>query len=190
MKIKFSIFFLLLSVCLFAQKPCDLAVNVTDSIGTLKETKPVVAYEKIFGGKTTLIFLSLVSANDIPVLKIQHITKSKEFETPKCFDKSSRIIFQLSNGKIYTFVYAEEPKCDELIYNETEKQNNRFAEASFLFLKDNFEDLKKFPISFMRIRFAGETIDYVIPKELDSETLIETYNPADFFIDNFNCIAN
>lgn len=190
MKTNFTIFLFLLTIFSFAQKPCELTINVTDSIGTLKETKPVAAYEKIFGGKSTLIFLSLVSANEIPVLKLQHIIKSKEFEAPKCFDKSSRVIFQLSNGKIYTFVYAEEPKCDNLIYNEIEKQNNRLAEANFLFLKDDFEDIKKFPISFMRIRFAGETIDYVIPKELDSETLIETFNPANFFIDNFNCIAN
>jgi hypothetical protein len=190
MKINIAIFFFLLPTLLFAQKPCELSVNVTDSIGTLKETKPVVAYEKNFGGKTTIIFLSLVAANDVPVLKIQHVVKSKNFETPKCFDKSSRVIFQLTNGKIYTFIYAGEPKCDNLVYNELEKQNNRFAEANFLFLKDDFEDIKKFPISFMKIRFAGETIDYVIPKELDSETLIDTFHPANLFIDNFKCISN
>lgn len=190
MKIKYTVFFLLLSTILFAQKPCDLSINVTDSIGTLKETKPVLVHEKIFGGKTTVILFSLVSANEIPVLKLQHIVKSKDFESPKCFDKSSRVIFQLTNGKIYTFIYAGESKCDHLIYNETEKQNNRFAEANFLFLKDDFEDLKKYPISFMKIRFTGETIDYVIPKELDSETLIETFYPAELFINNFNCISN
>lgn len=190
MKIKFTVLFFLLSTFFFAQKPCDLIINVTDSIGTLKETKPVLVHEKIFGGKTTLILFSLVSANDIPVLKLQHIVKSKDFEAPKCFDKSSRVIFQLTNGKIYTFIYTGESKCDLLIYNETEKQNNRLAEANFLFLKDDFEAIKKYPISFMKIRFAGETIDYVISKELDSETLIDTFYPANLFIDNFNCISN
>ena len=190
MKIKFLFFFLLSFTLTNAQKPCEFTINVKDSIGTLKETKSCVVYERVFGGKTTLISLSLASANDTPILKLQHIQKSKAFETPICFEKGSKIVIQLSNGKIYTMLYADEPKCDDLIYNETEKLNNRYVEANFLFLKDDFEDLKRYPISFMRVRYAGENTDYVIQKELDCETLVETYFPANFFIDNFNCIAN
>lgn len=190
MKILYTFFLTLITSTLLAQKPCELATNVTDSIGTLKETKTCVMYEKVFGGKTTVISISLASDNGTPVLKLQHIQKSKDFEMPKCFDKSSKVIFQLSNGKIYTMIYGENDKCDQLIYNETEKLNNRYVEGNFLFMKDDFTELTKFPISFMRIRYAGENTDYVVQKELDCETLIETHFPANFFIDNFNCIAN
>lgn len=190
MKIKIVFFFLFIQTYIFGQKPCDYAVNVTDSIGTLKETKSCLVYEKVFGSKSTLIFMSLQSVNGVPVLKMEYIQKSNDFDTPKCLDKNSRIIFQLSNGKIYTLINGEEPKCDNLVYNEKEKTNNRFLDASFLFLKDDFEEITKHNISLMRIRFAGSSEDYVFQKELTSETFKESYKPDAFFIDNFNCIAN
>lgn len=190
MKIKILVFFLFIQTLVLAQKPCDYAINVTDSIGTLKETKSCLVYEKVFGNKSTLIFMALQSNNNVPVLKIQYIQKSKEFEAPKCLDKNSRVIFQLSNGKIYTLLFGEDPKCDNLIYNQNEKTNNRFLDASFLFLKDDFDEITKHPISLMRIRFSGGTEDYVFPKEFVSETLKETYKPDSYFMDNFNCIAN
>lgn len=190
MKTQILFLFLFIQSLIFAQKPCEYAVNVTDSIGTLKETKSCLVYEKVFGNKSTLIFLSLQSDNGTPILKLQYIQKSKEFDTPKCLDKNSRIIFQLSNGKIYTLVFTEESKCDNLIYNKEEKTNNRFLDASFLFLKDDFEEIAKHSISLMRIRFSGGSEDYVFPKELISETFKETFKPDTFFIEHFNCIAN
>ncbi|MFK7032576.1 hypothetical protein [Flavobacterium oreochromis] len=190
MKIKLSLLLLILSNYIWGQKPCDLAVNVTDSIGTLKETKGCIVYEKVFGGKITLISISLVATDGIPSLKLQHIQKSTEFETPICFNKSSKIIFQLSNDRIYTLLYGDDDRCDNLIYNEKEKINNRFIESNFFFLKDDLQELKKYSIRFMRIHYAGNSIDYVIQNELDCETLVETYFPAKFFIDHFNCISN
>ncbi|MES2811111.1 MAG: hypothetical protein V4670_01460 [Bacteroidota bacterium] len=190
MKIKILLFFLFIQTLVFSQKPCDYSVNVTDSIGTLKETKSCLVYEKVFGNKTTLIFISLQSVNGVPLLKLQCIQKSKEFDAPKCLDKNSRIVFQLSNGKIYTLIYSEDAKCDDLVYNETEKTNNRYLDAGFLFLKDDFEEITKHSISLMRIRFSGGSEDFVLSKELISETLKETFKPDSFFINHFNCIAN
>ena len=190
MKIKISFILLFFQTLLFAQKPCELAVNVTDSIGTLKETKSRLMYEQVFGNKSILLFMSLASNDGTPVLKLQQIVKSKDFEAPKCLDKNSRVVFQLTNGKIYTLMYIDEPKCDNLIYNEAEKINSRFLDANFLFMKDDLEDLKRYPILVMRIRFTGESVDYVIQNELNSEILKEKYKPNQLFIDDFNCIAN
>ncbi|MFK7003844.1 hypothetical protein BWK63_10260 [Flavobacterium covae] len=190
MKIIFNWLFLFTNFYIWSQKPCELALNIKDSISVIKQTKSCTIYEKVFGGKTTLIFLSLISTNGIPSLKLEHLQKSQKFETPICFDKSSKIIFQLSNGRIYTLLYGDNDRCDDLIYNEKERINNRFIESNFFFLKDDLEELKKYPISFMRINFAGTSTDYVIRKELDCETLVETYFPAQFFIDHFNCISN
>jgi len=190
MKTPIIFLFLFVQSFLFAQKPCEYSVNVTDSIGTLKETKSCLVYEKVFGNKSTLIFISLQSVNGIPMLKLQYIQKSKEFEAPKCLDKNSRVVFQLANGKIYTLINAEESECDNLVYNEAEKINNRYLDASFFFLKDDFEEITKHSISLMRIRFTGGSEDYVFSKELVSETLKETFKPEAFFINHFNCIAN
>ena len=42
---------LLFSLSLSAQKPCEISVNVTDSIGTYKSTKDYLLYEKNFAEK-------------------------------------------------------------------------------------------------------------------------------------------
>ena len=50
MKIKVIILFLMMQSVLFAQKnPCEYAVSVIDSLGTLKETKSCLVQEKLFG---------------------------------------------------------------------------------------------------------------------------------------------
>jgi hypothetical protein len=178
-----------LQTSLFAQKaPCELATNVTDSIGTLKETKSCLVYEKNFGNNSQLVFLNLIVENDIPTLHLQIIQKSTDFIAPKCLDKNSRIFFQLSNGKIYTFINTSENQCDNLIYNPEEKLNNRFLDAKFFFRKDDFEDIKKYPISMMHIKFASDNQDYILGKELIGEKVAGTYYPDRFFMDSYSCI--
>jgi len=175
----------------FAQKqPCKFEINTTDSLGVYKETVSHLIYEKVFGNSSQYVFLSLASDNDTPILKLQLIQKSKDFISPKCIDKNSKIYFQLTNGKIYTLVNVSNDTCDNLIFNEAEKENNRFLDASFLFMKNDFEDLKKFPIMLMKIKLASDEKEYIISKELISEKINAKSSPERFFIDNLHCIMN
>jgi hypothetical protein len=57
-----------------------------------------------------------------------------------------------------------------------------------LFLKDNFDDLKKFPISMMRLKLASDTQDYVLQKVLRPEKVEGIFEPENFFINSFPCI--
>ena len=57
-------------------------------------------------------------------------------------------------------------------------------------MKDTFEELKSTPISFVRIKYATETLDFVLRKELVSEMDNTTYYPDSFFITNLPCILN
>ncbi len=191
MKLLLLLLFFFLITAVQAQKKCDYAIFEKDSTVTYKETKACLVYERILGGKSTLIFITLANKNDIPFLKLEYIQKSTEFEVPKCLSKNSKIYFQLANGKIYTMVFGEESVCDNLYYNEKDKTNNRLLDVNFFFLKDNFEDLMKHPVSIMRIKFADNTTeDYVLAKELISETLKESFFPEKYFQENFSCITN
>ena len=40
----------------------------------------------------------------------------------------------------------------------------------------------------MRIQFSGESRDYIINDELQSEILKEKINPSNYFIDNLSCV--
>ena len=188
MKVTVLLIILFTQIAVFAQKPCEYVTNITDSIGTLKETKSFLIHEKVFGNASQYIFMSLLLDNNSPILNLQIIQKSSDFLMPKCLDKNSKIYFQLSNGKMYT-VFSRSPSvCDTFLYNESDKMNNRFLDADFLFVKNDYEDIKKFPIVMMRIKYATETTDYILAKELKSERLKEISSPENLFIDNFKCI--
>lgn len=191
MRFYFTFILLLIQSITFCQKkPCTFETNIADSLGVYKETGTHLVYERVFGNSSQLVFLALASDNGTPVLKMQLIQKSKDFISPKCIDKNSRIYFQLTNGKIYTLINASNDKCDNLIFNDTDKENNRLLDVSFLFMKNDFEDLKKFPIMLMKIKLATDEKEYVISKELISEKIGLKSNPEKFFIDNYPCLEN
>lgn len=179
-------FFLSLHFVATSQTFCDYKVNITDSIGSLKETAQYLIHEKVFAGSSKTIFLSLMNSDGTPILNLQSLHKSKEFMVADCFNKNSRIYFQLTNGKIYSMVYASDEVCSTPIRNED--HNIRVLSGSFLFMKDNFEDLKKYPITMMRINYSGGAVDYILKKELKSEVINGTFEPERYFINFFKCV--
>lgn len=172
----------------FAQKDCEYNTNVTDSIGTYKSTNEFIIYERTFGNSQTALFFSLINAEGLPSLKVQLIEKSTDFISAKCFDKNSKLYFQLNDGKVITLIAVDNEICGESLQNE--KVSNRVLTGYFLFMKDTFESLKNSPISLLRIKYGIETIDYIMKSELVSEIDKKTYTPENYFIDYLKCILN
>jgi hypothetical protein len=177
---------LFITIPSFAQTDCEYSTNVKDSVGSYRSTIDYVIHEKVFGNSQTSIFFSLINADGMPSLNMQMIQKSADFIPAKCLDKSSKIYLQLQNGKIITLIGLDQETCGNAVRNN--KENCRILSAYFLFLKDTMEELKKSPISIIRIKFAGETIDYVAKETLVSEVDKKTYHPDHFFIDYLKCI--
>ena len=92
------------------------------------------------------------------------------------------------NGKIITLLSSDEESCSALSYDSKENNNIRILTGYFYFTKTNYEDLKISPISLMRIQFAGETKDYVLKSELNSETLKTTSKPDSYFMEYLKCV--
>lgn len=186
MKSIITLLLTLFTTLVFSQKDCVYNSDVKDSLGIYKSTKDYLIHERYFGNNKTSIYFSLINADGLLSLSIQIIQKDTEFIVAKCFDKNSKIYLQLANGKIFTFIGMEQETCGSLLRNENE--NIRVLSAYFLFMKENFEELKKSPISLVRIKFSGETQDYVIKPELISELDQSIYNPSNYFIDFLKCI--
>lgn len=184
-KIVFIIIFLF-SIATFAQKECEFSSNINDSLGTYKSTQDYVIQERVFGNSQTSIFFSLINADGLLSLNMQMVQKSTDFISAKCLDKNSKIYIQLINGRIITLLGIDQENCGNSVRNNNE--TSRILSGYFLFMKDTFEELKKSPISFIRIKFAGETVDFVTKSELVSEVDKKTYNPDRFFIDYLKCI--
>ncbi len=178
---------ILFNLNIFGQKPCEINTDVTDSIGKYKSTKEHLVYEKIFNEKSRFIFASFVLSDDIPILNLQLIEKSKEFIKAKCFDSNSKLYLQLINGKIITLFHTSQESCGTLL-RDTKGLDNRILTGYFLIRKENFEDLKNSPISFIRIKYSTENEDYIFKKELISELNWTLSEPESFFINYLHCI--
>lgn len=182
-------FILLTTVSLFAQQPCDYADNIKDSIGTYKTTKEYIMYEKNFAGNKSYIFFNLVETDGMPSLRINFIQKSKDFMKAQCFDKDSKLYFQLNNGKIITLMHTNSENCGTMLRDE-QGFDNRVLTANFMFLKGTLEDLESSAINLVRIKYLTGVEDYVIKKEFQSEFDGKTYKPENFFINYLHCVKN
>jgi hypothetical protein len=180
--------FLMIQAGIYAQKNCEYGTSFTDSIGTYKETKQKIIYEKVFAGSSNNIFFSLVNAGGTPALNFQNIQKSRDFMKATCFDSTSKIYLQLENGKILTLIIAEDGNCGSNVRDENTGASVRITSATFLFMKNSIEELKKSPVTFIRIKYASEMIDYIMKKELISELNSEKSYPQNFFFDYLKCI--
>lgn len=186
MKHVLAIAIFLFSLQSFAQKPCEYTTDVTDSIGSYKSTKEYMIAEKNFAGTSSYIFFSLAVADGMPLLNVQLIQKSKGFMKANCFDKNSKLFLQLNNGKVVTLIHTDKENCGTMLRDD-KGFDNRLTPGTFMFMKDSFEELKKSPVSMMRIKYLTDTEDYVLKKQFTSELNNEVYEPETYFIQNIDC---
>jgi hypothetical protein len=186
MKHLLAIAIFLFSLQSFAQKPCEYTTNITDSIGTYKSTKEYMIAEKNFAGTSSYIFFYLAVADGMPLLNVQLIQKSKGFMKANCFDKNSKLFLQLNNGKVVTLIHTDQENCGSMLRDD-KGFDNRLTTGTFMFMKDSFEELKKSPVSMMRIKYLTDTEDYVLKKQFTSELNNEVYEPETYFIQNIDC---
>lgn len=187
MKQLITLTFFLLTITAFAQKPCEYSANVNDSIGSYKVTNDYLISEKYFGGTFDYVFVALAQTDGLPTLNLQLIQKSKDFIKANCLDKNSKIFLQLENGKIVTLMHIDRENCGTLIHDD-KGFDNRITTGIFMFMKDNYEELKKSPVSIMRIKYLTNTEDYIVKRELTSELNGKIYKPNTYFMENMRCV--
>lgn len=188
MKELFLALLLGMTLTLTAQEECQYSVNDTTAGQELKTTSEYLMYEKVFAGTSQFVFFSLTMSQGVPLLNFQLLAKSKEFPKAYCLDNASKIYLQLASGKIITLISATEDQCSGLMFDEKEKNNIRILTGTFLFTKGSLDDLEKSPISFIRVKYATEMMDYSIKKELQSETMGKKYLPDTYFMNTLKCI--
>lgn len=169
-------------------KDCKFAVEDTTKGQELRTTPDYLMYERTFAGSSQFIFFSLSNSQDLPIINFQLLSKSKDFPKMYCFEKDARVYVQLANNKIVTLIYAGEGQCAQLIYDEIEKNNIRALSGAFLFMKGSIEDLESSTITFIRVKYSGEMIDYPIRSELISESMKKTYKPDSYLKENLKCV--
>ncbi|AXG74801.1 hypothetical protein DVK85_11385 [Flavobacterium arcticum] len=188
MKKLFILFLIAVSTATMAQTDCNYTVENTEDGNELKTTEDYMMYEKVFGGSSQFIFFSLTNSGGTPLLNFQLLSKSKDFPQLYCLDKTSKIHIQLTNGNVVTLINALDNQCAGLVYDNSEKNNIRILSSTFLFTKGSLEELEKSTITFIRVKYTTETVDYPIRRELNSETMKKQYFPEKYFINYLKCM--
>lgn len=188
-KLFLSLFFFLNLYSYSQTIKCEYDYDEKTDSTLIKKTPDYLIHENVFGTTSTFVFFSLVNSDGTPYLNLHILKKSKDFIKATCLNAASRIFIQLSNGKIVTLINSSDENCSNLTYNSAERDNISILNSYFLFAKDGYEDLKKYPVTLVRIKFASETIDYIMHKELRSDAFKETvYNPENYFINYLKCV--
>jgi len=84
-------------------------------------------------------------------------------------------------------MHIDQETCGTLIRDE-KGFDNRVNTGIFMFMKDNYEELKKSPISLMRVKYLTNTEDYIVKRELTSELTGKVTHPNTYFMENIRCV--
>lgn len=167
---------------------CEYSIDDKTEGQELKTTPDYLMHEKVFGGTSQFVFFSLSNSQGVPVVNFQLLSKSKDFAKIYCLDSTSKIYIQLASGRIVTLLCATQDQCSNMVYDSAENNNIRVLTGAFLFTKGTMEDLTKSPITFIRVKYTTETVDYPIKGTLPSEAMGKTYNPDSYFMKFLKCI--
>lgn len=186
---RYIIAFFFISLFATAQKPCEYDFEMKNDSIDFRETKKQLIYEKEFGKRSDYSFVSLINDNGYVMLNFQRVQKSDNFIEMICFDKDTRMYLELTNGKIYTLIHINNDVCSSRVPDLENKSNIRLLNTSFFFTEDDYDDIKKFPVFMLKIRFGvKEEISYVMEKELISKSLETSSNPDRIFMNYYKCV--
>ena len=96
---KLAALFLFSNLLFSQEKICDFETNiVTDTSSTRVLTDEIID-ESIFGNTTSFLTFKMFEVDGVLGINFQYLQKSKDFLTPICIDKNTKIVLELANGK-------------------------------------------------------------------------------------------
>jgi hypothetical protein len=188
--IKYTAFLLLINLSFSQDKLCAFETNiVTDTSSTRVLTDEIID-EYIFGNTTSFLTFKMFEADGILGINFQYLQKSKDFLTPICIDKNTKIVLELANGKQVKLVNSTDlTTCNELQYDAINKNNLRVLNGFFYFSPENFTDLKTEKVYLIKITANTGDVNFVIKPYLNSEIYKTKSKPDTYFIENLKCLG-
>ena len=188
--IKYTAFLLLINLSFSQDKLCAFETNiVTDTSSTRVLTDEIID-EYIFGNTTSFLTFKMFEADGILGINFQYLQKSKDFLTPICIDKNTKIVLELANGKQVKLVNSTDlTTCNELQYDAINKNNLRVLNGFFYFSPENFTEKKKKKVYLIKITANTGDVNFVIKPYLNSEIYKTKSKPDTYFIENLKCLV-
>lgn len=183
--------FLLLSNLSFSQnKTCDFEIDIITDSSSTRVLKDKIIDESVFGYTTSFLTFKLFEVDGFLGVNFQYLQKSKDFLSPICIDKNTKMFLELSNGKQVKLVNSNEiVVCNDLQYDAVNKNNVRVLNGFFYFSPENFQDLKTEKVYLIKITANTGDVNFVIKPELNSEIYKTKSTPDTYFIDHLKCLG-
>ena len=187
---KLAALFLFSNLLFSQEKICDFETNiVTDTSSTRVLTDEIID-ESIFGNTTSFLTFKMFEVDGVLGINFQYLQKSKDFLTPICIDKNTKIVLELANGKQVKLVNSTDlTTCNELQYDAINKNNLRVLNGFFYFSPENFTDLKAEKVYLIKITANTGDVNFVIKPQLNSEIYKTKSKPDTYFIENLKCLG-
>lgn len=189
--IKFAILLFISNFAFSQEANCEYEINESKNDTTYTViTKERIVDENIFGNTTSALTFKLFSVNGQFGLFFQYLQKSKDLIPPICIDENTKLYLDLSNGKQVKLINSQNTEvCNEILYDEVNKNNIRILDGYFYFTPENFELLKTEKVYLIRITASTGDINFVIKPELQSEIYKTKTTPDTYFKDNLKCFG-
>lgn len=175
----------------FAQdKSCDFEIDVVTDTSSTRVLKDKIIDENIFGNTTSFLTFKLFAVDGVLGLNFQYLQKSKDILSPICMDVNTKMVLELSNGKQVKLVNSNNGEtCNDLQYDDINKNNVRVLSGFFYFSPENFQDLKTEKVFLIKITAVTGDVDFVIKPELNSEIYKTKSTPDTYFMDFLKCLG-
>jgi hypothetical protein len=187
--LKLATFLFLINLSFSQDKACDFEIDMVSDTSSTRVLKDKIIDESIFGNTTSFLTFKLFEVDGFLGVNFQYLQKSKDFLSPICIDKNTNIYLELSNGKQVKLINSADTEvCNDLQYDEINKNNLRILSGFFYFTPENFQDLKTEKVYLIKITANTGDVNFVIKPELNSEIYKEKSTPDTYFIDYLKCL--
>ena len=187
---KLTVLLILTNLSFAQDKACEFEIDISTDTSSTRVLKDKIIDESVFGNTTSFLTCKLFEVDGILGVNFQYLQKSKDFLSPICMDKNTKIFLELSNGKQVKLVNSTDLEtCNELQYDAINKNNLRVLSGFFYFTPENFIDLKTEKVYLIKIAANTGDVNFVVKPELNSEIYKTKSTPDTYFIDNLKCLG-
>ena len=171
----------------YAQDTCNYKIQVDTENEQFLLTHEVLTDFMIGNKQTAFIYFSLMKEGDVKSLVLQLSLNSAEMPPIACFNKDSRVSFELENGKFVSLRYLGDVNCGR----ETEPKDalkNSTSEAAFFIDDKSFDILQESNLKSMRLTTMKTHFDIEFQNVISNSVLKEPVYPKEFFLKYLSCV--
>lgn len=188
--LKLTALLLLTNLSFSQDKACDFEIDVATDTSSTRVLKDKIIDESVFGNTSSFLTFKMFEVDGVLGLNFQYLQKSKDFLTPICIDKNTKVYLELSNGKQVKLINSSDTEtCNELQYDALNKNNVRVLNGFFYFTPENFQDLKTEKVYLVKITATTGDVNFVIKPTLNSEIYKTKSTPDTYFMDYLKCLG-